>query len=475
MIQVTELEEQIKNEFSGADDLVMKRVLAGERKVTLVYVDGMVNVQEVDLAILKPITESNGAFSPDMEGIQKILAASCRVKPTEYGDGVMAVTEGDGLLLIDGAEEIYQLAIKKLPIRAVAEPPTSAVLKGPREGFTEDVKTNMVLLRMRIHSPKFAMKTMKVGRYSSTTVVVAYLDGVVNEKLPKIIMEKISKIDIDGIIDSSYISKFLEDRPYSIFKQVGSAEKPDIIAAKILEGRVAIIVDGSPIVITLPFNLLEDFRDSQDYYKRPVRVTMLRLMRFLAVFFALMLPAVFVSLQQHQFQMLPLKMLITIMNSVEGIPFSPILEMIIALLLFEILGEASVRMPRYVGMAMSIVGAIILGDTAVKAGILSSLTVLITAISGISLYTIPDEVGSFSVLRMLFVLLGGAMGIFGIVIGGICVVGYLTTLELYGVPYLAPFAPLSVPDLKDSVVKYAMTDVKYRPEILEPRNKRRMK
>ncbi|MBO7156324.1 MAG: spore germination protein, partial [Clostridia bacterium] len=291
----------------------------------------------------------------------------------------------------------------------------------------------------------------------------------------KEIERKIKKIDIDGIIDSSYVAKLLEDRRYSLFKQTGSTEKPDILASKLLDGRVGIIVDGSPTVLTLPFMLIEDFYDSEDYYRRPVRTSVVRLMRLLGVFFAIFLPGMFVAFQSHQYQILPLKLLITIINSTSGIPFSPITEMLIALILFEVLGEASVRMPRFLGMAMSVVGGIILGETAVNAGVLSSLTVLITALSSIGLYAIPDEVGTFSVIRLIYVFIGASLGTYGILLCTLAISVYVASLESYGVPYLAPLAPIVPQDLKDSILKLSMIDHPIRTSAMGLKNKVRLK
>ena len=247
------------------------------------------------------------------------------------------------------------------------------------------------------------------------------------------------------------------------------------MATKLLDGRVAIIVDGSPTVLTLPFMIIEDFYDSEDYYRRPIRTSVIRIMRLLGVFFAIFLPGMFVAFQSHQYQLLPLKLLVTIINSTTGIPFSPVTEMLIALVLFEVLGEASVRMPRFLGMAMSVVGGIILGETAVNAGLLSTITVLITALSSIGLYAIPDEVGTFSVIRLILVFVGASLGTYGVLMVSIVICVYVSCMESYGVPYLAPFAPLVPKDLKNSIIKLSMVDIPYRTTSMGLKNKTRLR
>ena len=455
--------ESIVEEFYGTADLTVRRADCKGEVYTFIYMQGMIDTEHLERAFIIPLTEA-GAI---MSGVQP--------REVTREEAISAVSSGECLMLKEVSEKYTVLPIRMCPGRGVAEPPTSTVVKGPREGFTEDIKTNIVLLRRRLRSNKLVVATEKVGRFSETEVAVVYLKGVADETLVRRITEKIRAIDIDGIVDSSYIAKLLEARAYSLFKQTGSSEKPDIVSAKLLEGRVAIVVDGSPIALTLPFLFWEDFQDSQDYFKRNVRASFLRIIRLCAVFFAMLLPAVFVAVQTHQFQMLPLKLLLAVLSNVQGIPFTPVVEMFIALALFEILAEAAVRMPRYVGMATSIVGAIVLGSTAVEAGVLSSITVLITAMSGIGLYAIPDEVGTFSMLRLLFVVVAGLTGIYGIVLLSMGLLAYLVTLEVYGAPYLAPFAPIIKADLKDAFFKADLAEMTERPRSLNNQNKRRFK
>lgn len=462
--------------FYGTSDLIIRELKTGSVNAKLVFLDAMVDTKQLELSILRPIMDYRGESGLTLDALKGIVTSGCTMKEADDADkAVQAVSAGDAALLSEDSEKIILFGIRKGNVRAIAEPPTSQVIKGPREGFVEDLKTNMVLLRRRIRSNKLIFETVTIGRFTETTVALAYVKGVVKDGILKKIRERLEAIDTDGILDSSAVGKILEPRPYSVFKQMGNTEKPDVAAAKILDGRVAVFVDGSPIVLTIPFLLIEDFQVIQDFYNRNSRVTFLRLMRIFAVFFALLLPAAYVAVQIHQYQMLPLQLLITLLNASSGIPFTPAIEMIIALIFFEVLGEASIRMPRHVGMALSVVGAIVLGDTAVQAGLLSSVTVLVVAISGIGIYTVPDEVGVVSVLRMFLVIVGGLFGIFGILTAMIVIVVYLSTFDCYDVPYLAPFAPIEDETLRQSIVMHNFTDKKHRSESLKLRNKTRLK
>ena len=259
--------------------------------------------------------------------------------------------------------------------------------------------------------------------------------------------KRINAINVDGIVDSSYVIKCISNRKTSMFKQVGSTEKPDIFSAKLLEGRVGIIVDGSPIALTVPFIFLEDFQSSEDYYINTYRANFARILRLSAVIISILLPAFFVAAQLFHLQFIPLAFLLTIVGSIKGIPLSPSVEMFVTLLIFEILNEASIRMPRYVGIAMSVVGALVLGETAVNAGMVSTPTIMIIALSGICFYVTPDLNETLSVIRLMFLTIAGFMGGYGIILLSAGLITYLSDFNSFGTPYLSPYAPMNFEDM----------------------------
>ena len=394
---------------------------------------------------------------------------------TELANVFQEVLDGNSLLIVDGLETGLIVGAKMLPARAVMEPPTDIAVKGPREGFIEDIKTNMALLRKRLKTPGLKFELTKVGKRSATNIAVCYLDGISDEKVKEEIVRRIEEIDIDCIPDSSYIADFIAPRKHSLFRQIGTTEKPDIFAAKLAEGRVGILVDGSPIALTAPFILAEDFQSSEDYFVSPFMATIFRAIRFAAVLIALLLPAFYVTSQLFKMQLIPLGLTLTIASSIQGLPLSPSLEMFLVLLVLEVLKEASVRMPKYVGMALSIVGALVLGEAAVSAGFVSTPAIIIVAFSGICLYTVPNFVETGSVLRWLFLIVGGSIGPFGIVLLVAFLIYYLISADAFGMPLLAPFSPLVPHDLKDSLVKYNMQSLKERPNLFRSPNKTRLK
>ena len=469
-----EKKERIRKDFGESSDLTFCLSEAGGRPATYVTFDTLCDKELLENNVMRPLSLLKGKLTK--ENIREKVFTTAPVTITQdLEEAENRIAEGATALLIEGDENFYLFSVKKYERRNVSEPPTSSVLKGPREGFTEDIAVNASLLRRRLKNKRLVIREKTIGKYSGTKVFVCYLSDVAAKKTVDLVNERLSHIDIDGVIDSSYLTKFIEDSPTSLFPQVGSIEKPDVVAAKLLEGRVAVLSDGSPIALTVPHILIESFQDSQDYFKRNARVTVTRFLRLFAAIFALFLPAAFVAVQEFQYQVLPLKFLITIINSTNGTPLSPTLEMVLVLLIFDILNEASVRMPKYVGMALSVVGAIVLGETAVSAGLLSSPAVLVTALSSIGLYLVPDDVGTYSILRLLFVATAALLGLLGIILALILLVGHLVTLQSFGANYLSPYAPLVNGDLKDGFVKRELYDMDSRPSSIDNQNPKRIK
>ena len=306
-------------------------------------------------------------------------------------------------------------------------------------------------------------------------MALCYLEGICRDEVVAQIEEQIKGNKIDLVPDSSYISSFISKHPRSLFKHCASCEKPDIFAAKLCEGRAGLIVDGSPIALTAPYMIVEDFQSAEDYYITSYRATIIRFLRVAAVLVGVLLPALYICAQLFKIQLIPVKLLFKIASSVSGIPFSPSVEMFLTLMVLEVLNEASIRMPKYVGLALSVVGALVLGDTAVKAGIISTPAIIIVAFSAICLYTVPDLVETTTTLRLLFLIVAGSVGLYGIVLLSAYILCYLCSEQSYGVPLLAPFSPLVEGDLKDAFYKSNLYSMKNRPRTLRPKNKVRLK
>ncbi|MGN0814696.1 MAG: spore germination protein [Candidatus Coproplasma sp.] len=465
--------EEIKKTLTSPDVLAFEFVSLSGKKFAVMYLDGIADKNLLGELVVKPLREVE--MHANAEEVKSLLASPEVNDGKDFNDAVSQILEGNAVLFIDGEEEFFTIGLKNPPGRAVAEPPTQITVKGPREGFTEDIKTNLGLVRKRIKSEKLQVKMLSTGKQSATAVALVYLDGICDKNLPEKIEKQIADHEIDIIPDSSYIAGFVSKRPRSLFKRCATSEKPDIFCAKICEGRIGIIVDGSPIALTAPYMICEDFQAAEDYYITSYRASVIRAIRVIAVIVGVLLPAFYICAQLFKIQLIPLKLLFKIASSVSGIPLSPSVEMFFTLFVLEVLNEASIRMPKYVGLALSVVGALVLGDTAVKAGIISTPAVIIVAFSAICLYTVPDLVETTTTLRLLFLIVAGSLGTYAMVLLIAFLICYLASEQSYGTPLLSPFAPLTPKDLSDSLIKTNMYSLGVRPRVFRTKNKVRLK
>ena len=465
--------EALKAMLPAEDILTFDFLSEGGITFTALFADPVTDKELLGTLVVRPLLHYRGERTA--EAVGKRLASPELRSFKDLKELANEVLTGNPVLLWDGMDEALVVGTKKVFVRAVMEPPTGVTVKGPREGFIEDIKINTSMVRRRLKTGELKIKFLKAGRRSKTFIAVCYLEGTANEEVVRGIEKRIEGIDIDVIPDSSYLSDFLCSRPHALIKQVGTTEKPDVFAAKLAEGRVGVLVDGSPIALTLPYLFMEDLQAGEDYFVPPVRATLTRILRLLAMLAAMYLPAFYVAAQLFKLQLFPVKLLLTIAGSIKDIPLSPSLEMLLVLLMLEVLNEASIRMPKYVGMALSVVGALVLGETAVRAGFFSTPAIIIVAFSAIGLYAVPDLIEVTSVIRLFLLLAAGSLGTYGIVLATAFLLLELVTTENYGVPLMAPFSPMLPRDMKDGVVKFGLCSLKRRPTVLNSPNKRRMK
>ena len=452
---------EIKKKLHNSVDVADRKIVKDGVEIGFAYLKSMTDNVIFSQAIFEPILLCEQGIT--FEVLKQIVEPN-DVMIVEENEIYEKILKGCVVIFLSNSNKFLSIDILKFNTRVPSEPPTSSVIMGPREGFTEDIKTNITLLRRRFYSDKLVFENMTIGKCTKTQIMLAYLDGIVDKKLLKQIRNKLSKIEIDGIVDSYYLISFLSSRPVSIIKQVGTAEKPDIVAAKILEGRVAILVDNSPIVLTIPFVFLEDLQSSNDYYTNYAYATFLRIIRLIGLVMAVLGPGAYIALQLFHYNILPIKYIITISDATQQIPFTPFIEILFVTLLFQVLYEVSLRLPSYLGLATSIVGALILGDTGVKAGLISPPAVIVVAISKIALYTVPEEHAQINLLQFAFLVIGASLGLLGVIGGMIYILNYLNSIENYGAPYLAPFSPFILSDNKDGLLKVPLTKMYSRPK-----------
>jgi len=468
------------NNFNQFSEVVEREFKVGNNTIYLYYIDCLIDKQLFSDAILNAITHATNIATKEkkkktLEVLETQILTSTAVTKVQNVDNAKKEILSGSVLIVSDEEYALSVLVAGTMKRSIQEPPTSAVVKGPREGFIEDINVNKSLIRKRLKTEDLSIEELKVGTKTQTTLNIIYISGIADEKVINAVKEKINKIDIDGVLDSFYISEYMQRGQDKFFKRVGTTEKPDIAVAKLLEGRVAILVDGSPIVLTVPFILFEDLQSVEDYYDIPAKATLSRFIRFFGIFISILLPGLYVALESYHYKVLPINFLINLLGSLENLSLPPMLEILFVIFLFDILNEASVRMPKQLGMALSIIGALILGDTAVSAGIISSPSIVVVAISGISLYIIPDQVSESAILRSLFTVIGGIAGFYGLICGGVVLVVYIINITSFGSPYLAPYAPSVPNDKKDGIIMSPITDMDTRPYSILNKSKKRTK
>jgi len=470
----------IKNIFMNDTTMVYRDLSFGKSastKCMLIYIDGMANLQAINEDIIKPLLLSNISDitkSNIMDIlIQKVLLTADNKKTYDVDNIVNGIMYGKTMLFIDGLTEVLSINTIGWQTRSISEPQSETIVRGPREGFTESMNLNLTLIRRRVLSPSLKFEFMRIGKQTKTQICVCYIDGIAKEPIHKELLKRLHDIDIDAILDSGYIEEIIKDAPYSPFRTVINTERPDVVAGKLLEGRFAVICDGSPVVLTLPSIFVEIFQSNEDYYDNFLYSSFIRLLRWLCFFLGTSVPAIYVAIVTFHQELLPTPLLISIYVARKGVPFPSIVEAMGMTIVFEILREAGLRMPKHVGGAVTIVGALVLGDAAVNARLVSAPIVEITAITGIASFLLPQALG-IVVIRLILLVLASFLGLYGYLFGVMGLVLHLMSIRSFGIPYMTNVPSFSTQDIKDTIVRAPWWDMYLRPKMFT-KNKKRMK
>ncbi|MCZ8514019.1 spore germination protein [Paenibacillus filicis] len=476
----------ITDAMGHSDDIVTKEIPIGKTgsiQAGLIYTEGLADTQDILEALMLRIREAD--LAPDIHSglnpvdlLKDFVIAVGDVKDvTDFDMVYIAVLSGDTVILIDGHAKGIIASRRGWKDRGVTEPSAQTVVRGPREGFTETLRTNTSLIRRRIKDPNLWLETKPIGRITRTDVAVMYIHGIVSESVLQEVRNRLARIDIDGILESGYIEELIQDETFTPFPTVFNTERPDAVAAGLLEGRVAILVDGTPFVLLVPALFTQFFQASEDYYQRWDFATLLRVLRFLSLFIALLAPSLYIAVTTFHQELLPPPLLIGLAAQREGVPVPAFVEAVMMEITFEILREAGVRMPRAIGQSVSIVGTLVIGQAAVEAGLVSPAMVIVVAITAISNFVFPSFNMGISIRIIRFGLMGlaASFGLFGITIGLVAIVLHLCSLRSFGIPYLAPFAPFIVEDHKDTIFRLPHWRLFSRPHLISPNNRIREK
>ncbi|HZK24145.1 MAG TPA: spore germination protein [Oscillospiraceae bacterium] len=476
----------IKKRLGESNDVVIREFNTSKDqvKLALLLIDGLVDKKMINDNIMLPILSNTLAneysekltASNAFELLNKhITAVSELSQASNLTQALKMVLSGDTALFIDGEQRIIVFGTRMWEKRTVAEPVTEAAVRGPREGFTETMRINTSLLRRRIKHENLRFETMKAGRRTATDINLVYINDIVNQETLAEVRQRIAAIDTDAILESGYIEEYIEDAPFSIFPQLEHTERVDKAAAAILEGRVLVMTDNTPFMLIVPTSFFQFIQASEDFYERPYVALFLRLLRLFVLNIALILPATYVAVISFHQEMLPTSLLLNITAAREGIPFPAVAEALLMEGTFEVLREAGIRLPKTVGQAVSIVGGLVIGDAAIRAGLVSPGMVIIVAATAISTFAIPAFNASVALrlLRFPLIILGAMMGLYGVIFGLIIILIHLAGLQSFGVPYLTPLVHGTFRDMVKTIVRPPWWANIFRPRLLDPQQRRR--
>lgn len=453
--------------FENCGDISMEKVelsLGQPIQAAVIYADSLTDSAKISQNVLRPLFfETEGLDDADSSAqnnvIELVHKRLVNVTKTTVINDYLELTEyllkGQLALLLDGYAQALLLPVQGGEHRAVSEPDTEPVVLGPKDGFIESLNTNMSLIRRRIRSSRLKVERLQVGTLTRTEMAIFYIQGVANPKIVGEVRERMSRINVEGVLTSNRVAELIIDEPLSLFPLVQKTERPDRTAAALLEGRVSIIVDNAPTALLLPCTMPSLLQASEDYTLGAVFSTIIRLLRFAALNIALILPAFTISVFSFNQELLPSNLLHTVARDRQNLPFPILIEILLMEFMFEILREAGVRLPKAIGQTISTVGGLVIGQAAVSAGIVGPAPVIVVSLTAIASFTIPDyEAGSaLRILRFFLIFTSAVFGLVGMMFGLMALLIHLTSLRSFGVPYLSPLAPLSLSDLKDTMIR----------------------
>ncbi|GIN96722.1 spore germination protein [Siminovitchia terrae] len=447
--------EAFQSIYKDCWDIVFREFrIFGSIRGMIIYIDGISDMDLLDECVLYPLIQKEGIgepHQPKLELIENTISISNIKQVSLVADCIESISSGSPILLIEGERTAISLSLPKFEIRGIEEPQSEKVIRGPREGFIESLQVNTSMLRRMIKSPALKMKTINIGEYTKTGIVLAYIEGIASPTLVEEFENRLQRIEIDGVLASDYVEEMIEDNPYSPFPQILSTERPDVVSAHLLEGRAAILTDGTPFAMIAPVSFFSMLQAPDDYYERYFVGTIIRWLRYVFIAISLFLPSLYVAVTTFHQEMIPDPLLLSIAAARESVPYPALVEVILMELMLEALREAGIRLPNQVGAAVSIVGALVIGQAAVQAGLVSAPMVIVVATTGIASFLIPRYILGYSIrfLRFPLVFLAGFLGLLGIMLGFLVIIVHLCTLRSFGEPYMQPLAPLKKRELKD--------------------------
>lgn len=432
----------------------------------VMFIDGMIDCQVLSDNVIKPLTllreTGKGELTTHYIGERVIFSGEAAYEK-DVSKILEAVMTGDTAVLIQDSPTALVINTKGFVTRSVEEPVDERVTQGPREGFLETAMLNLSMIRRRLLTPDLHIKTVRIGKRSNTAAFICYLDSLTDKKIISELKRRLGAIDIDGVLDSNYLTEYIRDRKMSVFKTVGTTERPDVVAARLLEGRIAVVVDGSPMVLTLPYLFSENFQSDEDYYVSYIVSSVRRLLRYVCFIASVSVPALFIALSTFHIELMPTHFAVSVAQLRMGVPISSVGECLLLVVVFEVLKEAGVRMSQSLGHALSIVGGLVVGEAAVQAKIISAPMLIAVAFSGICGLMVPRLKASVLYIRITSVIICAFLGLYGFMALGCAVLIHVLSIKSFGVDYTVSLTDISFQSLKDTVFRAPWTKMIRRP------------
>ena len=446
---------KIKEISGNSSDVMINRFVSGGIQCALVCCEGMISTAVITELILEPVT-SIGAKKDSHELFhyiqQNMLMSTDRPEIYDYGMFFRLLNSGFAVLIAEGIGMALGFGVQGYAVRSISEPSGEGNIMGSHEGFVETVRTNMSMIRRRIKSPELVMELFVKGEKSQTDLCLCYMQDRVPKELLQKIYNSLDKIELETILTTGYVRPFLENRSFELFSSTGTTERPDVLCSKLIEGRVAVLIDGVPFAIVIPRLFCESFQTLDDYSFKPYYSTFIRWVKYMAFMISVLLPAVYTAIVMYHPELLNSTMLMLLVEAEEKVPLSILTESIEVLLMYEVIREAGIRLPKAVGGAVSIVSGLIIGDSAVNSGLISTPLLTVTALSVISGFVIPELNDVLTILRFAFLISGGIFGLFGISLLACAVLLNICSTEDYGFPFTAPLSPFASRGMDDTAV-----------------------
>ncbi len=446
----------------------------GAGRFCIFFLDGLTNGINVNQHVVMPLTESDAMSDGSIceESVKQLLYVNSVKRVDSIEEIIESLTYGDTLLLADGIDYAFLLETKGFTLRAIAEPEGENILNGPKEGFNEAIMTNLSMLHRKLRTNEFKVEFSTLGRRTKTKICVCYIDSLVDRSVLNEVKRRLGTIDIDGVLDTNYIAELIKDKKMSPYKTVGFTERPDVVAGKLLEGRIAIIVDGTPVVLTAPYLFIENFQSNEDYYLNFLYTTFARILRIIGYFLTVLTPAIYISIIAYQIEILPPALTLNIASAQQNVPLPAALEAVIMLIIFDLLKETGVRTPSSVGQTLSIVGALVIGQAAVEAKFVSAPLIIVVAFTGLTNLLTPKLNASAFMYKYIFLIFAGILGFFGVIVCLSFFIIQIINLTSFGASQIRLSGNMKLQHIKDILIRAPWTAMKTRPKGLSQNHTR---